>query len=363
MPMRCGYAEIAQQIRDEIIAEQWQPGQSLPSQQKLKARFKVSGQTIQRALEVLMRDGFICSRSTVGTFVAEQPPHLFRYRLVMRPGATGVGASSLYGRALREAAHEISSPGTVALLPHVLPVADSLDENLRQEIESRSLAGVIFAVEAKAEWLHLLNKPPAIPHVSLLHEETAQMPIISQDWRAFIQKALTRLARCGRRRIAFLILPEMAERGGNIAQAVAAHGLESRPYWIQVQSFNAPEAVRRVVHLLLAANPQDRPDALVIGDDYLVEPACLGIYDSDLRVPSDLDVLTHANFPTHTPLLLPLIRLGFDAGQLLRSALAMLRRMRKGETVPPLTLLPPVFEEERSQQAAEPREAISTVTP
>lgn len=63
------------QIRDVIVSElshgAWKPGEQLPTEPELSARFKVSEGTVRQALLALVKDGRLTRRSGKGTFVAK----------------------------------------------------------------------------------------------------------------------------------------------------------------------------------------------------------------------------------------------------------------------------------------------------
>ena len=56
---------------------------------------------------------------------------------------------------------------------------------------------------------------------------------------------------------------------------------------------------------MLHGPAHDRPDALVITDDNLVPAATAGVLAAGRRVPADLEVVAHANFPHVTPSAVP----------------------------------------------------------
>jgi DNA-binding LacI/PurR family transcriptional regulator len=72
------YEQVKQQIRLSIENGSIAPGELLPGQRELQARYNVSGITIRRALTDLARDGLIKRVTGVGTFVRriKQPPRV-----------------------------------------------------------------------------------------------------------------------------------------------------------------------------------------------------------------------------------------------------------------------------------------------
>src|SRR5262245_29184268 len=95
---------IAEQIRRRIVTGELLPGQRLPTRRELNTRFGAGPMTVQRALDRLLRDGFVVAAGRRGTFVSPQPPHLSHFALSMY---TLYPQQSLQLRALLQAAVEV----------------------------------------------------------------------------------------------------------------------------------------------------------------------------------------------------------------------------------------------------------------
>jgi GntR family transcriptional regulator len=86
------YRPLYQQVYDflvkQIVAGEWGPGESLPSEQALAGRLNVSQGTVRKALDALAADNLIDRRQGKGTYVAEhtQERALFRFFRMARPG-------------------------------------------------------------------------------------------------------------------------------------------------------------------------------------------------------------------------------------------------------------------------------------
>ena len=72
------------------------------------------------------------------------------------------------------------------------------------------------------------------------------------------------------------------------------------------------------------------PDALLISDDNLVEHATAGLVAAGARVPEDVEVVAHCNFPWPTPSVLSVERLGYDAREVLDRCLRAIDDRRSG---------------------------------
>ena len=74
------YAQIAEQIRGEIVSGKLEPGEALPSIRALARDLKVSVITTKRAYDELEATGFLHTVAGKGCFVAAQNLDLIRER-------------------------------------------------------------------------------------------------------------------------------------------------------------------------------------------------------------------------------------------------------------------------------------------
>ncbi len=71
------YIEVAETIQKEIEQGKYAVGSTLPTEESLSDRFKVSRHTIRQALRELKADGQILSRAGIGTIVRMQPEKIW----------------------------------------------------------------------------------------------------------------------------------------------------------------------------------------------------------------------------------------------------------------------------------------------
>ena len=85
--------------------------------------------------------------------------------------------------------------------------------------------------------------------------------------------------------------------------------------------------------LLLSLPPEQRPNGLYITDDNLLNAVQAGIVESGVRVPQDLTVVCHTNFPDPPETVIPILKVGFDNRELLRLSIEAVREYKKSGTV------------------------------
>ena len=66
--MALKYQVLADQLREEMVRQEWKAGRRLPTEAELCERFQVSRQTVRRALQRLTEEGVVRSRQGSGTF-------------------------------------------------------------------------------------------------------------------------------------------------------------------------------------------------------------------------------------------------------------------------------------------------------
>ena len=81
------YLQVRDLLVDRLDASEWRPGDALPSELELAARFDVSQGTVRKALDALAADNLLVRRQGKGTFVAthtEEKHSLFRFLRIRR---------------------------------------------------------------------------------------------------------------------------------------------------------------------------------------------------------------------------------------------------------------------------------------
>ncbi len=85
-PLAPAFSPLYQQIKTLILrslqAGEWKPGDMIPSELELAARFKVSQGTVRKAIDELATDNLLVRRQGKGTFVATHAEQHIQYRFL-----------------------------------------------------------------------------------------------------------------------------------------------------------------------------------------------------------------------------------------------------------------------------------------
>lgn len=347
--------DIVAALRNEIISGRYLPGDRLPTRVELEAKFQSCPATINKAFSELIRRGFVAARRGVGTVVAARPPHLARFALVFpsnpsQPFSHGWSAlwSAFRDEASRlEHARDLQIPCFYDINGHA--DVEQFQELLRDARE-HSLAGIICA--HPPYWLSglPLEDRPTVPMVGFMSDMWDAVPAVTTDAMSFVDRAIEHLKLIRHRRAAAITVcpPQFSVEAFHceIARRGAKHGIDFRPHWMVPAHSATAETARYVTRLLLAAPAKDRPDALLVLDDHLVEQAALGVVDSGIRAPEEICIIAHANFPYVPRSAVPVTRLGFDVSEVLAACLSNLEQQRARQAVPRTTSIPARFESE-----------------
>jgi GntR family transcriptional regulator len=76
------YQQIKVLILQSLQAGEWKPGEAIPSEMDLAARFRVSQGTVRKAIDELAAENLVVRRQGKGTFVATHAEQHLRYRFL-----------------------------------------------------------------------------------------------------------------------------------------------------------------------------------------------------------------------------------------------------------------------------------------
>lgn len=71
---RSAFAQIADELRRAVQADEYSPGDALPSETQLMEHFGVARMTVRQALQVLKGEGLVIAEHGRGVFVRQRPP-------------------------------------------------------------------------------------------------------------------------------------------------------------------------------------------------------------------------------------------------------------------------------------------------
>jgi DNA-binding LacI/PurR family transcriptional regulator len=343
--------EIDRQLRARIIKGQYPSGSRLPTRILLEKEFGVSPNTIQQALNRLVKDGFVIARGRQGTFVSEVLPHLSKIAIVFSGELDNLMESSHFYRSFVNEAEEVGKQNDVSfeIIDGVSSWrnSDKMDQLLDDIVESR-LAGLIFPSAPFALEKTAIVNHPGIARAAIGSKSRNGIPSVWHDDRGFMVKAMEHLSREGCVHPVFLVHEgHVVESVQSIMECAELHDISVQPKDIQTFSLNHKEGIVHSLALLFDPEHPRKPDGLVIADDSIVELvtgqlAKMGFNGHD----GDVSIVGLANFPTLPKKHLPMLSIGFEANLALETCVQLILAQLKGEKTSELTILPALYEHE-----------------
>lgn len=339
---------VIEALRASILTGALPAGGRIPSRKSLQERFAVASVTMQLAIDRLVADGFLEARGNQGTFVVAHIPSANHYALVSPFAATQPRRQ--FWRALVNEAKVVSrtSQRRISVYYRVDGTPEAADhQRLLRDLRHQRLAGIIFAVNPFLLDETPLLTIPHVPRIAIMSGPRKHVAAAVLDDANWITKALDHFASRRRTHVAVLSVPgtEGIFRKRVLA-GLAARGLMTKPYWWHTIDQSHAEGTQAITHLLLNSGQRERPDALLVTDDNLVEHATAGLVAAGALVPRDVEVIVHSNFPWLTPAALPVRRLGYDAREVLSNCLEWIDSTRSGTETGQNVLIPARFEDE-----------------
>lgn len=340
---------VAAQLRRSILSGDLSPGARMPTRREVEQSFDASRMTIQQAFDRLVHDGFIVTRGAAGTFVADNPPHICNYALAFynHPAGSEYERFSRFSQALNAAANDYTDTDgrTITAFYNCNGLRESADYcQLMKDLHAQRVAGIIFAFPLSLLPDSPLVTAPGLPRVGIAGGDKFGIPCVNPDHNDVLRRAVAHLAGRGKQRIATIDHEQsLINRKNTLFEAMNAHGLPVVPYWHQYQNHLYAETTYNSAYLLFNPQQTEHPDALIVADDNLAAAAVAGVAAAGVRVPEEVEIVVHCNWPLPPKTVLPVTRIGFDTAQLLDAYIRNLDAQRAGVTPPGMTLIPAII--------------------
>jgi DNA-binding LacI/PurR family transcriptional regulator len=218
---------IAADLRARIIDGEFGQGDRLPTRQALRDVYSVTSDTVQRALDCLMAEGFVESAGRRGTFVSMAPPHLTNYALLFPNRFLPKAPTNRFYYAMYREANRVSQSRNLQICDGFTGRAGFLEyESLLEDVRQNRLAGLVFASAPNALQGTPLLADDGVPRTAFMTGHYPHVPGVTIDYARFAEMAAERFVAAGRRRVAVLVNAGM--NGQVVEIAMCRPGL-SRP--------------------------------------------------------------------------------------------------------------------------------------
>lgn len=345
------YQRLAKDLRRRILSGELKPGTKLQSTKDLAALWDSNAFTVHTALSRLVKEGLIERRHGSGTFVADLEDR-FTCAGLYYSEDVWLGTESAYYRNLHAALNarfrRMRKKTNVFIDTRDEKKQATLLPSLAEAIANREIQCLIAPV-TKGICFPALNRLP-MP-VAFVYGPTPNR--IIKDYGQFVRTSLERLAQQGCRSVGLIsnaATPEIAD--GNVENVYAifrqeaqASSLQTCEQWVcQPQTHVYEIAKYGYFAFQKLWNLPQKPDGLIVANDFAATGVITSILESGVRVPDELKVVFFRN--AHMSCLCPFpATWGVSDEALAADALIkLIDQQFKGEKISPISI-PFQFEE------------------
>jgi DNA-binding LacI/PurR family transcriptional regulator len=334
------YQQIESRLAALILSGELQPGDKLPTNKELAARFGVTVQTAHNAAALLCARGLIERTPGRGTFVSRR----ILSRTIGIICATNVFAGSAYFNFYKhvygELCVELKRRGwhTALYFPTVENAPEQMLADLGQDATGDRLRGVIVLVDngTVLSWLK--------EHPSLAHAEGENIPPTHDPQAGAAYRGAAYLLDRGYRRlavVAHLIGDSSADAQRLEASIAAAYAERGLPLTATLHGgIGASHADGMAQARAILDGPGDAPEAFLALNDQGCAGVIFEVMRRKLDIPADVGVMAVANKGIAIPCPVPLTRLESDPADYARQKIERILARIDGRTPQLISISP-----------------------
>lgn len=326
------HAELVRLLAEMVHGRK--AGERLNNDRELATRFGVSNVTIRAAMMELVRDGLVVRRDRSGTYVADisQRQHV---AIVVSQEILRSQRMPFHNRATMSIMSELNRIDQAYKL-YMIPISgedlvgvewphqDQVEQSgLTASIERNEIRGLVcVGIGNSNGWIDQLRLRDA-PVVALSGDPTNRHRFRFRI-DDYIRYAVRYLANFGRKKIAYLGWWQPQRRNeGHADPSLSAFrdeltkcGLSFHEEWVNnLVNPNIASAGWLAFRDLWISRPDEKPDALICMDDLIFASASSAMLAAGIRVPRELQIVTHWNKGSGLLCPYPVARFEYDAGQ------------------------------------------------
>ena len=361
------HQQLSHILFERITAGEYPPGGLLPSEADLCRTYGISRSTVRQALGSLVASGLIRRTRGRGTFVATVPRP--RQTTAARHNTIGLVISRLGGTftgIVLEGIHRVLTERNHALTIESAGVGD--EEGAIRQLTRHGVAGVLLAPSALQPTRSAIFREVLDSGMPLVFFDRycrdVPAPWVASDNFGGGRDLGRHLVRLGHHRLGYILPREhpttsTEDRLRGVRTALAEARLD--PDSLQIvrvggQPFDPMgPAVRAAADALLNLATDERPTAILCGNDDIALDTLAALRQHGLAIPEDIAVTGFDDLPVAELVHPPLTTVHQDAAEMgARAAALLLETIRRGTLTPRRIILPVALRIRRSTVGGAP---------
>jgi len=341
------YLQIVEDIKEKILTNQLKPGDRVGSHSTLTHEYGVSLITVKRALNELLKDGFLYSRVGKGTYVS-QNVYAGSY-----PGAGTLGFvltdfKNPFFTMILHVIEKYASQNGYNLLFTYSSDCTVKEENQIQQFRNMGVKGLIIASTE-----HINEATPAVrqlhreafPYIMISYIDDPDIYYVGTDHEKGAYMAACHFIDLGYRRLGYV----NAEKGnhlGMLRQSGFRRALEEKGLpWIEKYNFSFPYK-RKDYESGYAVGKSfsemsDRPEALFFFNDFSALGFQHAVLERNLAIPEDIAIIGFDDIRKDMRAQVPLTTVHQPIEEIGRLTIETLMKCIEGKPVDVRTILEP----------------------
>lgn len=342
------YTAVIDDIRRQILHGRWQPRHRIPTRDALISQYNTSRATIQKAMDELLREGFICANGKGGTFVTDTPPNLTSIAVVFPASGSESGSwDALWSGFVGQKRYFEERFARTFVFYHLELGDVECPElrRLRDDAAGGKLAGIIMPFPPPEIMLAEL-RPYQVPLAAITRERQHEgLNTVWVDYDSFFRQSLEYLQSRNCKTAALIVNDRLPlDYIDNFVRMAAEYGILVPENLIQAGGLDnfAQPWITRMTRLMM----QNRPDGLVVANENMIDAVINGLQQENLTVGRDISLAVHTNFPAQRPNGYDMQRIGFNIRSMLDACINALTVCRTGKRIMHHSLVPAELEDQ-----------------
>ncbi len=342
------YQQAANALRGRLSA--MAPGDCLPSERILAQQYDISLTTVREAVRILAAEGLVVRRQGKGTFLSERAPEKKGHvALLIHHNVSNPRTSSIYLRLAQEIRESLDGEGLSSRL-YISRRAPGLEQfdfhcpEFFQDLEEGRILGVIGVLLAgRSPWVGSLEKQG----IKMVGFGLSKAYGANGDSRDFFASAVRELMHRGRSRVAFLgwggFGSDRSQQAELFREVLQEAGLPVVDAWIKDDIYPTLEGSGWSVFREIWSATAQRPDAVVIADDFFLRGVAAAVEEIGITVPDQLEIAALLSDGSSLEHRFPVMAWQLDVPAIARAIVEVEMEILRGEDLAPGLKLIPVL--------------------
>ncbi len=327
--------KLVQSVKQEIIDGKYKSGDLLPTREQLVIQYETSRVTLQKSFDRLINEKFIVTQGNNGTYVAEELPFKYQIGILIPDKFKNI----LFYSSIISSIQQIESDTLYKFkVYHLFDYKEQVEtKQLKKDIKNHLLAGIILIHIDPPEYEELeISDDDTFPILALSLDDdkyrTKMHPninYISFDYKELTNHAITSLSEKNLKNVAWIVHEFFSEENHEyLIEQCHKNNIHTEPHWIHGIVLEE-HSYRWIPNIIKLLTDSAKLDAIVVLNENILEAVISGLHKCNIRIPEDIQVISHVSFPHAFKNYIDIYKIGFDIYAFLLQGIQIINDMQK----------------------------------